>query len=112
MEKQIKEAEKELETKREKLREKRQGTKVKHEQGISDTEAFDPFILQNKIKAMKVKIENQKTKLNEIFCQNNILKNSVNHLRREKKIFEDIREQLQFDIKQKESQLLELREDI
>jgi hypothetical protein len=37
--------------------EKRKSTRVKHEEGINETDAFDPIVLDNKIRTIAVKIE-------------------------------------------------------
>jgi len=48
-----------------------------------------------------VKIETQKTKFNTLSCKNKSLKDQINFLRREKKIFEDIKIKLAKEIETK-----------
>jgi len=57
---------------------------MKHEEGVSESELLDPSIIENKIKAMSMKIKNKDVLLNEAICKNKTLKNSINHLRSEK----------------------------
>ncbi|EAR98848.2 outer dynein arm docking complex protein, putative (macronuclear) [Tetrahymena thermophila SB210] len=94
IEKEIEKTEKILQDKRKDIMNKKKST--------SDS---DPYVLQKKIKSMHMKLDYLKKKYNESLANNDSLKDEINHLRREKNIFDNIYIELKQELHEKKEQL-------
>jgi chromosome segregation ATPase len=61
----------------------------------------DPAVLQKKIKSMHLKLGFLKKKYNESLASNEEFKEQINHLRREKNIFDNIYVELKAELAEK-----------